>query len=173
MQKPTAIVKAVPSRRENAKLVAIFIFLSVAATLMSTLYSFNGLEWIRWFMGGLMIMFGGFKLVGIEVFIKVFPLYDIIAKRLRPYKYAYSLLQVILGMMFITGSIPLVRNGLTIGMGLSGLVGMLQVVSKRGPIRLSYLGTIIRLRFSTVILIENTLMVCLGAIMLIAELVFK
>ena len=37
--------------------------------------------------------FGGMKLLGIEVFIKVFPLYDLIAKRLRPYKYIYPLMR--------------------------------------------------------------------------------
>ncbi len=171
MQKQTAVVKAIPSRKENAKLAGIFLFLIVAATLMSTLDSFDGLEWIRWFMGGLMIIFGGLKLLGIEVFTKVFPLYDLIAKRFAPYKYVYPLLQVLLGMFFIMGAYPVVRNILTIVVGASGLIGMIQVVSQRGAIRLSYLGTILRLRFSTVILIENTIMVCLGTIMLIAEFV--
>lgn len=170
MQKQTAVVKAVPSRKENAKLAGIFLFLIISATLMSTLNSFNGIEWIRWFMGGLMIIFGGLKLLGIEVFIKVFPLYDLIAKRFAPYKYIYPLLQVLLGMFFIMGAWPAIRNVTTIVIGLSGLIGMIQVVSRRGAIRLSYLGTILRLRFSTVTLIENTLMVGLGIIMLISEI---
>ena len=171
MQKQTAVVKAIPSRKENAKLIGIFIFLIISATLMSTLHSFNGLEWIRWFMGGLMIIFGGLKLVGIEVFIRVFPLYDLIAKRFAPYKYVYPLLQVLLGMFFVIGAFPAIRNLLTIIIGLSGLIGMVKVVSNRGAIRLSYLGTILRLRFSTVVLIENSLMVCLATIMLISELI--
>lgn len=169
MQKQTAVVKAIPSRKENFKLIGIFLFLVISATLMSTLDSFNGIEWIRWFMGGLMIIFGGLKLLGIEVFIKVFPLYDLIAKRISPYKYVYPLLQVLLGMFFIMGAFPFVRNLLTIIVGLSGLIGMVQIVSRRGAIRLSYLGTILRLRFSTVTLIEDTLIVCLGTIMLISE----
>lgn len=170
MQKQTAIVKAIPSKKENAKLIGIFVFLIISATLMGTLYSINAIEWIRWFMGGLMIIFGGLKLMGIEVFIKVFPLYDLIAKRIKPYRFVYPLLQVLLGMFFITGSIPLIRNSVTIIISLSGLIGMIKVVSRRGAIRLSYLGTILRLRFSTVILIENTLMVLLGMIMFFSEI---
>ena len=96
MHKQTAIVKAIPSKKENAKLIGIFIFLIISATLMGTLNSFNAVEWVRWFMGGLLIIFGGLKLLGIEVFIKVFPLYDLIAKRLAFYKYIYPLLQVLL-----------------------------------------------------------------------------
>lgn len=169
MKQQTAVVKAEPSRKENAKLIAIFVFLIVSATVMGTLDGFNILEWIRWFMGGFMIIFGGLKLLGIEVFIKVFPLYDLIAKRIRPYKYLYPLLQVFLGMLFLAGIFTLFRDIVTIAIGLSGLIGMIQIVSKRGPIRLSYLGTIIRLRFSTVTLLENSIMVVLGILMLIAE----
>lgn len=169
MHKQTAVVKAIPSRKESAKLGGIFLFLIISATLMGTLNSFNAVEWIRWFMGGLLIIFGGLKLLGIEVFIKVFPLYDLIAKRVSFYKYLYPLLQVLLGMFFIAGVFGFVRDLTVIVIGLSGLIGMIQIVSKRGAIRLAYLGTILRLRFSTVVLIENTLMVCLSVIMIFSE----
>ena len=58
MKKQTAVVKAEPSKKENAKLIGIFVFLILSATLMGTLDGFNVLEWIRWFMGGFMIIFG-------------------------------------------------------------------------------------------------------------------
>lgn len=173
MQKQTAVVKAEPSKKENAKLIGIFLFLITSATLMGTLNSFNAVEWVRWFMGGLLIIFGGLKLLGIEVFIKVFPLYDLIAKRVAVYKYIYPLLQVLLGMFFLIGALGVIRDLTVIIIGLSGLIGMVKIVSKRGAIRLSYLGTILRLRFSTVVLIENTLMICLGLIMMISEAFFK
>lgn len=169
MQKQTAVVQAEPSVKENLKLTAIFVFLLISATVMGTLDGFSAVEWIRWFMGGFMIIFGGLKLVGIEVFIKVFPLYDLIARRLPFYKYIYSLLQVFLGMLFLVGIFIYFRDIATIIIGASGLIGMIKVVSQRGAVRLSYLGTILRLRFSTVVLIENTIMVTLGTLMLIAE----
>ncbi len=169
MHKQTAVVKAEPSTKENIKFASIFVFLIISATLMGTLHSFNLVEWVRWFSGGLLIIFGGLKLLGIEVFIKVFPLYDLIAKRLPFYKYIYPLLQVLLGMFFITGALGYLRDLIVVIIGLSGLIGMIKIVSKRGAIRLSYLGTLLRLRFSTVILVENTLMVCLGVIMMLSE----
>lgn len=172
MKTQTAVVKAQPSTRENLKLAGIFLFLIIAATMMSTLSGFNGVEWVRWFMGGFMIIFGGLKLVGIEVFLKVFPLYDLIAKKFPPYKYIYSMLQVFLGMLYILGIFSVFRNLLTIACGLSGLIGMVQIVSDRGAIKLSYLGTIIKLRYSTVTLIENSIMVILGFTMLVAEIAF-
>lgn len=172
MQKQTAVVRAEPSAKEVAKLSVILLFLVISATLMSTLSGFNGIEWIRWFLGGFMIVFGGLKLMGIEVFIKVFPLYDLIAKRFPPYKYLYPLLQVFLGMLFLIGIFSVVRDITVIVISLSGLLGMVKVVSQRGPVKLSYVGTLIRLRFSSVVLFENTVMVFLAIIMLIAEFAF-
>lgn len=169
MKQRTAVVQAEPSIKEYLKLVVIFVFLSISATLMSTLSGFNAVEWVRWFMGGFMIIFGGLKLMGIEVFIKVFPLYDLIAKRVSPYKYIYPMLQVFLGMLFLIGIFPTFRDSLTILIGLSGLIGMVSIISQRGAVRLSYLGTILRLRFSSVTLLENSIMVVLAVIMLIAE----
>lgn len=156
--------------KEGLKLGAIFIFLITAATVMGTLDGFNGLEWIRWFMGGFMIIFGGFKLVGAEVFTRVLPLYDLIGKRFSLYRYIYPLLQVLLGMLFMIGAFSVTREILTIVAALSGLIGMIRVVSHRGAIKLSYFGSIIKLRFSTVIMFENIIMIVLGIIMLIAEL---
>lgn len=170
MKKPTAVVQAEPNKIEYLKLIVIFVFLIASATLMSTLSGFNAVEWVRWFMGGFMIIFGGLKLMGIEVFIKVFPLYDLIAKRIRPYKYIYPLLQVMLGMLFLIGIFSTFRDVLTIIISLSGLIGMVSIISKRGAVRLSYLGTILRLRFSSVTLLENSIMTVLAIVMLIAEL---
>ena len=156
--------------KEYTKLAGVFIFLILAATLMGTLDGFNGIEWIRWFMGGFMIVFGGLKLMGIEVFVKVAPRYDLIAKRLTPYKYVYPLIQVLLGMLFIIGLFQVFTSLTSLIVGLSSLIGMIQVLSSRGPIRLSYLGTVIGLRFSTVSIIENTIIVVLSIISVITAI---
>jgi hypothetical protein len=170
MKQQTSIVVAEPSLKENLKLVGIFVFLLTAATIMGTLDGFNLLEWIRWFMGGFMIIFGGLKLVGIEVFIKVFPLYDVIARKVPIYKYLFSLIQVFIGLLYLLGSMSYARDITTVLIGLSGFIGMTKIVSRKGHVKLSYLGTIIKLRFSTVTLIENGVMVVLALIMLIGEI---
>lgn len=162
--------QASSSGKEKLKLAGVFLFLISAATVMGTLDGFNGLEWIRWFMGGFMVIFGGLKLVGIEVFIKVAPLYDLIAKKFKPYKYLQPLIQVFLGLMFIIGLFQVFISVVSLIFGLSSLIGMLQVLSRRGPIRLSYLGTIIGLRFSTVSVLENTIIVVLSTISLITAI---
>jgi hypothetical protein len=124
-------------------------------------------------MGGFLIMFAGFKLIGVEVFIRVFPLYDIIATRVKLYTYMYPLLQAFLGMWYITGLSPRVRDVITIIFGLSSLIGIVQVVGKRGPIKLAYLGTTIRLRYSSIIIFENVIMVLGALLALISGLAFK
>lgn len=165
-----APMQAKTSAKEKLKFAGIILFISAAATVMGTLDGFNGLEWIRWFMGGFMVVFGGLKLVGIEVFIKVAPLYDLLAKKLRFYKYFYPLIQVFLGVMFIIGIFQGFTSFLALVFGLSSLIGMIKVLSRRGPIRLSYLGNIIGLRFSTVSIIENTIIVVLSAISLVTSI---
>lgn len=163
-------MQASSSGKEKLKFAAVILFISAAATVMGTLDGFNGLEWIRWFMGGFMVVFGGLKLVGIEVFIKVAPLYDLLAKKFRFYKYLYPLVQVFLGLMFIIGIFQGFTSLLALVFGLSSLVGMIKVLSRRGPIRLSYLGNIIGLRFSTVSIFENTIIVVLSSISLVTSI---
>ncbi len=169
MSAKSTVIKAESTKKEYAKLGAIFLFLIIAATLMGTLDGFNAHEWIRWFMGGFMILFGSFKLIGIEVFIKVFPLYDLVAKRFKPYTYIYPLLQIFLGMLYIAGLMSVLRDIVTLAMAVSGGLGILKIVSTRGPIKLSYLGNTIKLRFSTVTLLENTIMAVLAFILLITN----
>jgi len=140
---------------------------------MGTLSNFNFQEYVRWFLAGFLIMFAGFKLVAVEVFIKVFPLYDVIAKRFRPYKYIYPLLQAFLGMWYIAGVSPVLRDLITITMGVSSLYGILQIVNKRGAIKLAYMGNFIRLRYSTIVIFENATMVILGIIALVGGILFK
>lgn len=163
-------MQAVSSGKENMKLAGVFLFLIAAATVMGTLDGFNGIEWIRWFMGGFMIVFGSLKLMGIEVFIKVAPLYDLIAKSFRPYKYFYPLIQVFIGILYIIGIFQIFISLVSLAFGLSSLIGMLQILARRGPIKLSYLGNIIRLRFSTVAVLENTIIVVLSTVMLITSI---
>ena len=169
--KPT-IVKAETTKKEYAKLTGIFLFLIIAATLMGTLDGFNAHEWLRWFMGGFMILFGSFKLMGIEVFIKVFPLYDLIAKKFKPYTYIYPLLQIFLGMLYIAGLMAVPRDLITLIMAASGGIGILKIVSARGPIKLSYLGNTIKLRYSTVSLLENTIMAVGAFILLVGNFIY-
>lgn len=173
MNKKSNVVQAVSTRKERLKFAGIIFFLMIAATLMGTLITFNIQEWLRWFLGGFMIMFAGFKLIGIEVFIRVFKLYDLIAQRFKPYTYIYPLLQAFIGMWFITGLSPVLRDVVTIGIGLSSLIGILKIVGSRGAIRLAYLGKIIRLRYSTVIIFENTTIVILGLLSLIWTIAFN
>lgn len=173
MSKNSNVVQAVSTRKERLKFAGIIFFLMIAATLMGTLITFNIQEWLRWFLGGFMIMFAGFKLIGVEVFIRVFKLYDLIAQRFKPYTYIYPLLQAFIGMWFITGLSPVLRDLVTIAIGLSSLLGILKLVGKRGPIRLAYLGKIIRLRYSTVIIFENTTIVVLTLLSLIWTIAFS
>lgn len=172
MSQNTQVIYAESTRKERYKFVGIIFFLIIAATLMGTLTNFNVHEWLRWFMGGFLIMFAGFKLIGVEVFIRVFPLYDLIAKHFKPYTYMYPLIQAFLGMWYITGLSPIVRDIATIIFGISSLIGVIQIVSRRGAIKLAYLGNIIKLRYSTVIIFENTVMVALGLLALISGLAF-
>lgn len=170
--KPT-VVKAEMTRREYTKFGAILLFLMIAATLMGTLNGFNAHEWLRWFMGGFMIVFGSFKLINMEVFLRVFPLYDLIAKRFKPYAYFYPLLQAGLGMVYITGLVPRLRDVVTLVIAISGGLGMMKLVAARGPVKLSYLGTTIRLRFSSVVLLENTIMAVSAFLMLVGSFIYN
>ena len=156
--------------KEYAKLLGILLFLSIAALGPSTIAGFDAGEWMRWLMGGFLIVFGSFKLIGFEMFIIMFPGYDIIAKKYMLYAWAFPFFEVLLGGLYILDLAGLVRDVTTIAITAIGSVGIIRAIRKSGPIQCACLGNIIRLPLSTVSLLEDVGMLLMALIMLLSTL---
>lgn len=158
-------------KKEYFKFAGVLIFLALAASLMSGLYGFSFEEWMRWFMGGFFIVFGSFKLIGLEMFVIAFRGYDIIAKKYRPYTYVYPFIEIFLGICYALNIGPVPRDIFTIVLMVVGAYGVLKALEhKDKQFQCACLGNIIRLPLTTVSLIENLGMAFMAFIMLLATL---
>ncbi|TWT86703.1 hypothetical protein Mal64_35320 [Pseudobythopirellula maris] len=129
----------------------------------------GGFVWPRamsYFMGFFFLGFAFFKLLDIPAFADSFSSYDIIAKRSRGYALAYPWIELGLGVLFVSGVLPLVANGVTAVIMAVGLVGVVQAVFRKQAIQCACLGTVFNLPMSTVTIVENSVMLAMAITML-------
>jgi hypothetical protein len=161
------IIHSESSKREYRKFFGVLLFIFFAATLMSTLVTISLQDWLRWYVGSALLVFGGFKLISFESFLEVFPLYDPLAARFRWYNYMLPIVEVLLGLFYILDLIPSVRYILTFIIFGFSLMGMYTNLNHRGPTRdHTWLGKAFRLPMSTAMLFED-IIVTVGAIILV------
>jgi hypothetical protein len=164
-------IVASTSRHEYRKFYGVLFGLFLAATLMSTLIKFDWTDWVRWFVGGLLLLFGAFKLIGLEEFIKIFPFYNLLAKKYSWYNYALPILEVALGAFYILNLTPLFCYVLTVVLMAIGLQGAYVGLLRCGPsVQATCLGKALKLPMSNVLLIESLIVLVLAAALVFSNL---
>lgn len=121
---------------------------------------------IRYFMGGFFLFFSFFKMLNIQGFADAFSSYDPLAKKWKVYGYLYPFMEVLLGILFLTGIGFLWTNLFTLVLLTIGTIGVIQSLLHKRTIQCACLGTIFNLPMTKVTLIENTLMIGMSAYML-------
>lgn len=130
----------------------------------------GGFEWQRamnYFMGFFFLGFAFFKLLDIPAFADSFASYDIVAKRSRAYALAYPWIELTLGVLFVSGALPLVANGVTAVIMAVGLIGVIGAVLRKQTIQCACLGTVFNLPMSVVTIVENSVMLAMALVMLV------
>src|SRR5690606_26568249 len=149
-----AMVAAENSAKEYFKfalVIAGIVFIAWFMTLGGGVF-----EFMRWFMGVFFVVFGAFKLSGYQMFTLMFAQYDIVAKRFKPYAYAYPFIELSLGAFYIFGLLPTVREIITIIVMTIGSIGVFQeIYHRRSGVYCACLGNVIKLPLSTVSLVED------------------
>lgn len=133
----------------------------------------GGFEWQRvmnYFMGFFFLGFAFFKLLDVPKFADAFASYDVIAKRSRAYALAYPWIELTLGVLFVTGALPLVANGVTAVIMAVGLIGVIGAVFRKQTIQCACLGTVFNLPMSVVTIVENSVMLAMALVMLVGHL---
>lgn len=120
------------------------------------------------FMGFFFLGFAFFKLLNISKFADAFATYDIVARRSRAYALAYPWIELSLGLLFVTATMPLLANSLTAVLMSVGLIGVIAAVRKKQTIQCACLGTAFNLPMSVVTIIENSVMLVMALAMLLA-----
>ena len=154
---------------EYAKFVGVILLILIMSwVLYSSSNTTGNYEFMRIFMGVFLVVFAGFKLAGYKMFVMMFQGYDLIAKRVKLYAQAYPLIELGLGIMYLTDVYDVARNSiLLIVMGV-GAVGVFQeIYHRRSGVYCACLGNVIKLPLSTVSLVENVTMAVMAALMLL------
>ncbi len=156
------------SPKEVAKFILVIGGILLTSVLLTKLYGPHSFEgWGRWFMGIFFVVFASFKFIGYQMFAMMFAGYDIVAKRFKPYAYAYPFIEVALGLLYIFNLIPDIRDLLVVIILGVGTIGVTKETQKRSGIHCACLGNVIKLPLSTVSLLEDAGMGLMAFIMLL------
>lgn len=120
------------------------------------------------FMGAFFLAFSFFKLLDLRGFANNYRTYDVVARQVPAYGYAYPFIELLLGVAYITSFQPFATNLATLVVMSVSSLGVVQSLLNKRKIRCACLGTVFNLPMSTVTLIEDGLMVVMAAFALFA-----
>lgn len=156
------------SKASYLPIFLIFGYIAGVTSLIQVGYdSFDFMIWMRHFMAGFFLVFSFFKLMNLKGFADGYGTYDIIAKKFPVWGFIYPFVEMLLGVLLLTG---LEMQGTTVAafviMGISS-IGVIQSLLKKQRFQCACLGTVIKLPLSKVTLFEDLLMVAMSLIMFI------
>ncbi|MDF7818487.1 cation transporter [Runella sp. MFBS21] len=150
-----------------ASFITLVAFLTAFDNHTFTLDSFRLNAFLHNFMTGFFLVFSFFKLLNLKDFADSFAMYDLLAARSRFYALAYPFIELGLGIACLVHFQPQLTYIADIAIMGFGALGVVKSVLDKRKIRCACLGAVFNLPMSTVTIIENSIMVAIGAILLI------
>lgn len=148
-------------------LLLVFGYLAgVVALVEITAGRFDGMRAMANFMGGFFLAFSFFKLFNLRGFVDAYQTYDVVARPVRAYGYAYPFIELGLGVAYLARLAPVVTNVVTLVVMLVSAVGVTQALLQRRRIRCACLGTVFNLPMTKVTFVEDALMAGMALVML-------
>lgn len=164
------MVEGESNAKEYLKFAGVIAGITLVSYFFYSLTDLSGIsEWMRVFMGVFFLTFAGFKFAGYKMFPDMFATYDVVAKRFKPYGYAFPFIELALGLLYLTDTIPMARDVLTVIVMAVSSIGVFQEIKKRSGIHCACLGNVIKLPLSTVSLVEDVAMGLMALAMIISR----
>lgn len=120
------------------------------------------------FMGAFFIIFGGFKLYNLKAFAHAYAEYDLIAQRSSFYAQIYPFLELTLGLAYLTRTLLVTTQIVTVLLMLVSAAGVAVALSKHQDFTCACLGVVFKIPMTYVTLFEDVLMAVMALAMLIA-----
>jgi hypothetical protein len=120
--------------------------------------SFN-LPFMAMLMGFVLIEFGLVKLFDIDLFVERFSQYDLISSRVKIYGYLFPLIELAIGLAYISNYNPLATSWAMLIVGGISLLGILTSLKKSKGMKCACMGSAAEMPLGTITVIENGLMV--------------
>lgn len=148
-------------------ILLIFCFILVTTLLIQAGNTqFDIMQWMRHFMAGFFLVFSFFKMLNLEGFAESYRMYDVVAKKLPAWAYAYAFVELLLGIAFLIDFSPVTVNIITAVVMSVSIIGVLQTVLDKKKIQCACLGAVFNLPMSTVTIVEDGLMIAMSITML-------
>lgn len=124
---------------------------------------------MRHFMAGFFLVFSFFKLLDPPGFVSAYRGYDLIARKIPAWGWAYPFVELALGIAYLLAWTPIVTNSVTLVLMLVGAAGVLKALLDKRAIRCACLGTALNLPMTKVTLVEDLTMAAMAAGMLLVH----
>jgi hypothetical protein len=118
-------------------------------------------------MGAFLLLLSSLKFFNLTSFAEGFARYDVVARRSRDYALLYPFIELGLGCLYLSGSLPIIVNAATLLVMGVGSIGVVQVIRSRTSIACACVGTGFNLPVGYVTLAENLAMFAMAAVSLI------
>ncbi len=150
--------------------IPLFVVVALAAlgagALQLPLDTVGAHAWMHGFMGLFLLNFAMLKLFDLEGFADGFQMYDLLAKRVRPYALAYPFIELALGLAYLAHIAPAATYTATIVIMLFGAAGVFKALREGLDINCACMGTSLNVPLSTVAVVEDAGMALMAAAML-------
>jgi copper chaperone CopZ len=149
-------------------LLLVFAYLvGVVAVVEITAGRFDGMRAMANFMGGFFLAFSFFKLLNLRGFVDAYQTYDVLARPVRAYGYAYPFIELGLGIAYLARLAPVVTSVVTLVVMLVSAVGVTQALLQKRRIQCACLGTVFNLPMTKVTFVEDALMAGMAVVTLL------
>lgn len=149
-------------------ILLIFFYISLISGLISFYTNNNGLMgFMQYFMAGFFLVFSFFKMLNLKGFADSYVMYDVVAKQIPVWAYAYAFIELVLGIAYTINYNPFITNIITLVVMSISIIGVLKSVLNKQKIQCACLGALFNLPMSTVTILEDALMIAMSAVMLI------
>ncbi len=155
-------MKAVSKYKPLIVIIAVIVLASWAIS-----YNDPNLNFMPAFMGLFFIIFAMFKLIDLLGFVKGFAMYDLLTKRYRNYAYAYPFIELVLGLFYLAGFVPVLTNLVTVIIMFISAAGVILSIKRGMNLKCACLGTTLEVPLSTVSIIENVGMGVMALVLLV------
>jgi hypothetical protein len=126
--------------------------------------------WMHFFMGFFLCKFAMLKLFNPKGFAEGFQMYDVLAKKIPGYAYIYPLLELSLGLAYLSSIYPIITYLITVLVMAVGTLGVIRALKQGLDVRCACMGTTLNVPLSTVTLSEDIGMGIMASIMLARSL---
>ena len=152
-------------------LAALILITAVSAGAITFSVAGGFMAWMHYFMGLFLMVFAMLKIFTPSAFADGFQMYDLLAKRSRPYAYIYPYIELALALGYLSFAFPTVVSTATIIVMMFGAVGVIKALRKGLDINCPCMGSVLSVPLSTVTLTEDFGMAGMALIMLIAAII--